>query len=568
MEWEGNMDTTSCDKKEPFVKLDENGQAPILNYSLPQSTCYRASAYLALDIPTKYFKKRPDLRNNFWDLVAKLSLEQWVERLKDEMSFAVEQSIFNNHTILKKDGVRKFVIKNNGQSASALKLKSEEQTFDEPTIADIPLSSIAKKIKKGFKPILQQDIFGKTSIKYTSRPPKNTPKIAIELKLKMCSFLGDYGAGKTIKTFSLLPGEKTKISIRHWEHNEDTRSQASNVLDSLSQSSANELQNIIESETIHTTEESSTDSSNFGGGGGLNVGLDLGVVEVGIGGNVDGGTSKAFNSGISDSVRNLVNSTSTHVSKSDALRQIEVNTETSSSSSSENEENISRELENINKSRVLNFVFRQLLQEYYSITYLDDISIVYADGYSKKATRLSGLDDFLKSLVPNVTIRNNIKASILNKLCNIYDYEGTRQQFIECVEEELSCTIKCDCLPKMEPEKVCYFRKRKGLQQSYKTKTVDGIILDVTHRIVRTPALVVDALLGQGEALDCYNQRLQIAATDDAKLHNDKLSQAISIIEAIQDPAEKAALYKKVFGNCCEAPQAWSHQDCNDLVEE
>ena len=73
--------------------------------------------------------------------------------------------------------------------------------------------------------------------------------------------------------------------------------------------------------------------------------------------------------------------------------------------------------------------------------------------------------------------------------------------------------------------------------------------------VVRTPSVIVDALLGQGEALDCYNQQLQAAAYDGAHLANLKLKQAMAVIDAIADPAEKARLYNHVFGTCCPTPQ-------------
>lgn len=83
-----------------------------------------------------------------------------------------------------------------------------------------------------------------------------------------------------------------------------------------------------------------------------------------------------------------------------------------------------------------------------------------------------------------------------------------------------------------------------------------GIILDVSHRILRTPSLVVDALLGQGESLDCYNQKLQEAATLNVEMQNQKLEQTIRIIDEIESPAERASLYKKVFSDCCDVPQS------------
>lgn len=559
------ISSSSCCSNEPFIKLEENGKASILNYNLPQSTCYDASTFLVLDLDRKYFNTGTKPQFDFWDEVEKLTVDEIKDLISDEIDSAISTPIFVNPEVLKKDNVCQFeskVLMNSTEDDTSLKSDVQSVT-QEPKIANVPISSIAKKIKKGFRPALHEDLTGKVTVIYLPKPIVRNPQIVIEMKLKMCSFLGDYGAGRTVKTFSLLPGERTTISIRNWEHNEISKKQASNVLDSLSESSSSELQSMIEKENAHSSGSTSSGNSEFSGG----VGINLGKKKFGLNANFGGKKSKSFSSSLSDSVRVLVKSTTSHVSKTDSLRQIEINSETSSINITENEETIVRQLENINKSRVLNFVFRQLLQEFFTITYLDDVSIIYSDGYAenKKVTSLSGLDDFLGDVIPVEENRDKVKSAILNRLCSIYDYEGTRQSFIECVQEELSCDLDCDCLPNIEPEMYCYFRKQRDISQTYNGKTVHGIILDTTHRVIRTPALVVDALLGQGEALDCYNQKLQDAAVRNANLSNEQLQQAILTIDGITDPVKRAKLYKKVFGDCCDVAQSGGDCSCNSL---
>lgn len=119
---------------------------------------------------------------------------------------------------------------------------------------------------------------------------------------------------------------------------------------------------------------------------------------------------------------------------------------------------------------------------------------------------------------------------------------------------------------------------------------------------MRTPSLVSEALLGQGEALDCYNQQLQDAAVTAADLNNmssmihnisagmdilqskerlemdkeqlqqeiSRIQQAMAAIDDISDPIEKAKLYKKIFTDCCDVPQSGGCGcGCNDnTVEE
>lgn len=66
----------------------------------------------------------------------------------------------------------------------------------------------------------------------------------------------------------------------------------------------------------------------------------------------------------------------------------------------------------------------------------------------------------------------------------------------------------------------------------------------------------MDALLGQGEALDCYNMKLQESDTITAQLNNIEQIQQLLTIQGIQDNEKRAELYKKVFGTCCDVPQS------------
>ena len=92
---------------------------------------------------------------------------------------------------------------------------------------------------------------------------------------------------------------------------------------------------------------------------------------------------------------------------------------------------------------------------------------------------------------------------------------------------------------------------------------VSGIVLSVKEYVLPTDDVVCEALLAGGEALDCYNIRLQQAAVEKADLENEarclenrKMQQAMEIIADLRDPKAQAELYKRVFGACCEVPQS------------
>lgn len=61
--------------------------------------------------------------------------------------------------------------------------------------------------------------------------------------------------------------------------------------------------------------------------------------------------------------------------------------------------------------------------------------------------------------------------------------------------------------------------------------------------------------LGQGEALDSFNMKAQDAVAIGEQLKNIEALQQLETIQNISDPAQRAELYKKVFGSCCDVPQ-------------
>src|SRR5205823_1029015 len=74
------------------------------------------------------------------------------------------------------------------------------------------------------------------------------PRLFIIESYLLSSYLGNYGAGRTIKTLTLLPGEKTKLTFKTF-HSEETQSkQASTILDSFTEESAADFESTLNHE--------------------------------------------------------------------------------------------------------------------------------------------------------------------------------------------------------------------------------------------------------------------------------------------------------------------------------
>ncbi|MCC6684632.1 MAG: hypothetical protein IT247_06145, partial [Bacteroidia bacterium] len=148
---------------------------------------------------------------------------------------------------------------------------------------------------------------------------------------------------------------------------------------------------------------------------------------------------------------------------------------------------------------------------------------------------------------------------IVDQYYSVYDYTGTRQTFYEKRTESV---YDSDTGSVKFTED--YFRKSTSLSMTAEGITVNGVIKSVESRVLHPDSVIVDALLGQGEALDCFNLKLQDAAVVQANLENEAKQQAIGIIEGLADATEKATLYKKVFTDCCDVPQ--SGCNCNSTA--
>lgn len=305
---------SSCEAGKPFIGLGDGSNAPILNYNLPQKTCYDVNAFYPLSIPSDYFIPVSVPTNTVWDIAAGMSVEEIITTLKQDIMGTRPSVLLQNAQILnkRKDLIRflaesgiKYVVQDpkpetfivgdgnlriaplhgDGGLASPSPGRNLRNSNQPPPrinhltaipnmpaeriqVAGYTLDYIAAQVANGLIPELVTRFGGKVMMVFSPKPTLKL-RIAIVEHLKMCSFLGDYGAGKTVKTFSLLPGERTTITVRSYKDktssyvkssstttNEYTSTyfaddessyaqQSENILDSFSQHSADQVQEVL-----------------------------------------------------------------------------------------------------------------------------------------------------------------------------------------------------------------------------------------------------------------------------------------------------------------------------------
>lgn len=370
-----------------------------------------------------------------------------------------------------------------------------------------------------------------TQVNVTILPEVSSRKNRIILieSYRLSSFLANYGAGRTLKTFSLLPGEKSKISIRTYAQKEETMKSASTILDSVTDDIASEFELSIGDETSNKTGyESSNDykleaSVGVSWGGWLNA-------------SASASTSGATNAAREQLTKNIVNSTQKHVSKASARRDMQIDTTYEVKTTTTDETSIVREIENINMSRTLNFVFRQMNQEFITLLHLVDVRIGFyrdekiegqGNSYYQEVT-LPELNKLLAEIIVPEK-REEIRNTIMFQLMNIFDYQDIHHSF---VEEAVLRDANGNVIPASN-----YLRVRKDHYSEYAdeatgtTIKVPGIIMAANKHVLRTDGIVVDAVLGQGEALDEYSSNLQLQSVREKELKNDLLQTEVRMRE-------------------------------------
>lgn len=516
------------DSHAPLIALEAGGRAPVLHYQLPEPSSYTGRHFLPLDLSARVFARqaqdatpgpvrpgRPDP-----DLLDRIRAAMR-GGFRDPELFPLAGSPSSLRTADGPDGVR---------LDAAMPLQAR--------LRPLAAEEVAANLAAGQRLTFYRSLSGALGIRWLPLDIvfHRQPRLVLVETYRLSSFTGAYGAGRVVHTFTLLPGEKTRITVRTWQKSEEARKRASSILDSVTQESADEF------ETQVQTEQS--DKLSFGQSSGFEVGAEADATW--------GSTPIRGRLGFKDDAqqareefsRNLSSATAKHAARASASREVRVESSVETSTESGTELSTERTIENINLSRTLNFVFRQMNQEFLSLLHLVDVRVGYALGFSRRLVPLHDLDDLLEDVIAPPH-RVDVKTAIADALDGLVDYAGqprplvTRRKHAEAIGQ---FTFAVD----------------RGLTSTFTDPVtgtavaVPGVIRSADRHVLRTDGVIVDAILGQGEALDPYSTGLQTEAVREKALANDwraatlareRLAQ--SIVEARDEVA--ARLFEQVY---------------------
>ena|GEM_PF-6675129 len=81
-------------------------------------------------------------------------------------------------------------------------------------LARLQGDELGSMLNSGHRLNFYRSLTGALTYNYVPEPQAARPRLYLIETYRLSSFLGSYGAGRILKTFTLLPGEKTKISVK------------------------------------------------------------------------------------------------------------------------------------------------------------------------------------------------------------------------------------------------------------------------------------------------------------------------------------------------------------------
>lgn len=283
-----------------------------------------------------------------------------------------------------------------------------------------------------------------------------------------------------------------------------------------------------------------------------------------------------------------MNTTEKHAQKSSAKREINIETSYERTEEEGEEVAVIRKIENLNVSRTLNFVFRQMNQHHHSILHLTDLKLAFFNGYpgSMKEYELDEINDLVKEYIINPgdfeygtddynsavekygQIIDILTILILEEYGEgkILDYLGHPKTFVKEIivpeDAQTDDEVLYKYLRVINPEDEFatseYVIREETETHPRDIRYINGIIIGANVISMKTDGIIVEALLGKSNALDKFALDARKEKINQEKYQNElrkvqfqQINLGINLIEKLiaEDKIEQAVeAYKSIFG--------------------
>jgi hypothetical protein len=360
-------------ENEPIVKLQPGGKASILSYDVPEPTSYTGRGLIELRLDDEVKTPQEGINGSGYFKPVYYNIEEWQQKrtlpesnetLGTEVSKALETGFFKpkifpnvlTRTNLLAIRATDRLISRASESFEASALATSDSTVisSNPTLTAVGLAApvrnilakinpevVTSRIRAGERLNIYRNMYGDFNYNFVPEPKQARPRLYLVEIYRLSSFLGDYGAGRTLKTFSLLPGEKTKISIKTYTKTTTDFKSASSILDSFTDESAASFEKDIRDEESDKRNEAESDEYYVDAevSGGFNILVAKADLKV------RGGYKGSSNSAREQFAKKVTNATQKHSSRASSKRDVQINTSYEVKTETGEETSVERQIE-------------------------------------------------------------------------------------------------------------------------------------------------------------------------------------------------------------------------------
>jgi hypothetical protein len=252
---------------EPIANLDPGGKASIVSYNVPDKTAYDGRNTIEFKLPPLN-PDDPEAPHEYFNTAAStpptrqtlIDIADIEARVRAALQTGVyDRRIFPN--IVTPTNTLRVLAPTSVFGAEEPTRDTAGAPFLSSVGVAIPLSNhmanlepraVALRMAAGERLNVYRSLHGTYTYNSLLEPVRERarPRLLLVETYRLSSFLGNYGAGRTLATFSLLPGEKTTISVKSYTKTETEAKSASSILDSFSHDSSQDFENSVQAEQI------------------------------------------------------------------------------------------------------------------------------------------------------------------------------------------------------------------------------------------------------------------------------------------------------------------------------
>ena len=240
---------------EPIVK-STGGKAPIVSYNVPDRTAYDGRHVIELklpplnpddpDAPHDYFAapKQPNAAARA--PIADKSLQEIEEKVREALQTGVYDRTYFPNIATATNALRVLaptsVFGKAEQAPEAARVAVQPSSA--PLLASVGLAipvsnhlanleprAVAQRLKSGERLNIYRTLHGSFTYNFIPEPPPARPRLLLIERTGSVRFWATTERACTLSTFSLLPGEKTTITIKTYTKTETERKEAQSVLE-------------------------------------------------------------------------------------------------------------------------------------------------------------------------------------------------------------------------------------------------------------------------------------------------------------------------------------------------